>query len=119
MKTIIALVALTFFNCTTYAQFKVNINRPSGEKLTFDCSSQNDCDEKLLMRINRFSKNYAGVWNDDAIGSIVSRQEIDLDENEVTKYFHPSNFSIEQKDISAELAEQALEQAIEQKIAKD
>ena len=113
MKYIILLL-ITF---NTYAQYKVSINPSDSKyaKMQINCADQAECDSKLLDWINK-QKFFKGVWNDDAIGSIVSRQEIDLDENEVTKYFHPSNFSIEQKDISAELAEQALEQAIEQKI---
>ena len=115
----ILITLLTFFTLANkaLAQFKLEI-LPSDSKyakMQIDCADQAECDSKLLDWINK-QKFFKGSWNDDAIGSIVSKQEIDLEENEVTKYFHPSNFSIEQKDISAELAEQALEQAIQQKI---
>lgn len=140
MKYIILLL-ITF---NTYAQYKVNINPSDSKyaKMQIDCADQAECDSKLLDWINK-QQFFKGVWNDDAIGSIVSKTytefesqdtgetqvvtDIDTGEEttvpvyeqvevQVTKYFHPSNFSIEQKDISAELAEQALEQAIEQKI---
>ena len=117
-KIAIASIALLTLNCTiAHAQFKLEITPSDSKyaKMQIDCADQAECDSKLLDWINK-QKFFKGVWNDDAIGSIVSKQEIDLEENEVTKYFHPSNFSIEQKDISAELAEQALEQAIQQKI---
>lgn len=144
-KIAIAPIALLTLNCTiAHAQMKLEITPSDSKyaKMQIDCSDQVDCDSKLLTWIEK-QKFFKGAWNDDAIGSIVSKtyteyksQETgetqvitDIDtgkettvpvyeqvEVQVTKYFHPSNFSIEQKDISAELAEQALEQAIQKKI---
>ena len=117
-KIAIAPIALLTLNCTiAHAQMKLEITPSDSKyaKMQIDCNDQADCDDKLLKWIVN-QKFFKGEWKLDAIGSIVSKQEIDLEENEVTKYFHPSNFSIEQKDISAELAEQALEQAIQKKI---
>lgn len=117
-KIAIAPIALLTLNCTiAHAQMKLEITPSDSKyaKMQVDCDDQADCDDKLLKWIEN-QKFFKGEWKLDAIGSIVSKQEIDLEENEVTKYFHPSNFSIEQKDISAELAEQALEQAIQKKI---
>jgi hypothetical protein len=144
MKTIIALIALTFLNCT-FAQFKVEITPSDSKyaKMQIKCVDQTDCDAKLLSWIEK-QKFFKGEWKETQEGSIVSKTyteyesqdtgetqvvtDIDTGEEttvpvyeqvevQVTKYFHPSNFSIEQKDISAELAEQALEQAIAKKIA--
>ena len=117
-KIAIAPIALLTLNCTiAHAQMKLEITPSDSKyaKMQVDCDDQADCDDKLLKWIEN-QKFFKGEWKLDAIGSIVSKQEIDLEENEVTKYFHPSNFSIEQKDISAELAEQALQQAIQKKI---
>ena len=117
-KIAIAPIALLTLNCTiAHAQMKLEITPRDSKyaKMQVDCDDQADCDDKLLKWIEN-QKFFKGEWKLDAIGSIVSKQEIDLEENEVTKYFHPSNFSIEQKDISAELAEQALQQAIQKKI---
>ena len=117
-KIAIAPIALLILNCTiAHAQMKLEITPSDSKyaKMQVDCDDQADCDDKLLKWIEN-QKFFKGEWKLDAIGSIVSKQEIDLEENEVTKYFHPSNFSIEQKDISAELAEQALQQAIQKKI---
>ena len=144
-KIAIAPIALLILNCTiAHAQMKLEITPSDSKyaKMQIDCDDQADCDSKLLTWIEK-QKFFKGVWNDDAIGSIVSKTYTeyesqdtgetqvvtDIDtgkettvpvykqvEVQVTKYFHPSNFSIEQKDISAELAEQALEQAIQKKI---
>jgi hypothetical protein len=83
--------------------------------MSIDCADQADCDAKLLSWIGK-QKFFKGFYNNDAIGSIVSKVEVNTLGEEQTLYFHPTNFSIEQKDISAELAEQALSKAIESKI---
>ena len=105
MKTIIALIALTFLNCT-FAQMKLEINPSDSKyaKMQIDCDDQADCDSKLLKWIEK-QKFFNGDWNKDPIGSIVSKTEVDLEGNEKTYYFHPLNFSVNQVDISQGLAD--------------
>lgn len=117
MKTIIALIAPTFLNCI-FAQYKLEITPSDSKyaKMQIVCKDQSECDSKLLNWINK-QEFFKGEWKETQEGSIVSKTETDMENNEITSYFHPSNFSVNLVDISAELAEQALEQAIAKKIA--
>jgi len=114
MKYIILL--LISFN--TFAAYKLQINPNDSKyaKMQIECSDQSECDSKLISWIQK-QEFFKGEWKEDAIGSIVSKTETDLENNEKTLYFHPSNFSVNLVDTSAEEAEQALEQAIAKKIA--
>ena len=105
MKTIIALIALTFLNCT-FAQMKLEINPSDSKyaKMQIDCDDQADCDSKLLKWIKK-QKFFKGEWKLDPVGGIVSKQELDFESGTpIDHYFHPENFSITLKDITAELA---------------
>lgn len=106
MKTIIALIALTFLNCT-FAQMKLEITPSDSKyaKMQIDCLDQVECDDKLLKWIEK-QKFFKGEWKEDPVGGIVSKVELDENNTEKTYYFHPVNYSITQTDISAELAEQ-------------
>lgn len=118
-KIAIAPIALLTLNCTiAHAQMKLEITPSDSKyaKMQIDCDDQADCDDKLLKWIEN-QKFFKGEWKEDVIGSIVSKTETDMENNEKTIYFHASNFSVNLVDISAELAEQALEQAIAKKIA--
>lgn len=143
-NSLIGIILLTL-TVTANAQYKLEINPSDSKyaKMSIDCEDQSKCDEKLIKWIDN-QKFFKGEWKETQEGSIVSKTyteyesqdtgetqvvaDIDTGEEttvpvyeqvevQVTKYFHPLNFSIEQKDISAELAEQALEQAIAKKIA--
>lgn len=114
MKYIILL--LISFN--TFAAYKLQINPNDSKyaKMQIECSDQSECDSKLLSWIQK-QEFFKGEWKEDAIGSIVSKVETDMENNEKTLYFHPSNFSVNLVDTSAEEAERALEAAIAKKIA--
>lgn len=144
MKSLIALIALTFINCT-FAAFKLEIN-PNDQKyakMQIDCEDQSKCDEKLIIWINK-QEFFKGEWKDDAIGSIVSKTYTEFEsqdtgetqvitdvetgeettvpvyeqvEVQITKYFHPSNFTVNLVDTTEEEAERALEAAIVRKVA--
>lgn len=120
MKTIIAPIALTFLNCTricttillflftltAHAQMKLEIvpNDSKYAKMQIDCDDQADCDSKLLKWIEK-QKFFKGEWKLDPVGGIVSKQELDFESGTpIDHYFHPENFSITLKDITAELA---------------
>lgn len=117
MKSLIALIALTFINCT-FAAFKLEIIPSDSKyaKMQIDCEDQSKCDEKLITWINK-QEFFKGEWKDDAIGSIVSRQDETMEGELITKYFHPSNFTVNLVDTTEEEAEKALEAAIARKIA--
>lgn len=104
MKTIIALIALTFLNCT-FAQMKLEITPSDSKyaKMSIDCDDQADCDSKLLKWIEK-QKFFKGEWKEDAIGSIATKVTQNMENKNITLHFHPANFSVQLEDISAELA---------------
>lgn len=118
-KIAIAPIALLLLNCTiAHAKFKLEITPTDSKyaKMQIDCADQTECDSKLLTWIQK-QEFFKGEWKSDAIGSIVSKTETDMENNESTLYFHPTNFSVNLVDTSAEEAERALEAAIAKKIA--
>jgi hypothetical protein len=84
--------------------------------MSIDCQDQAKCDEKLVKWIDK-QKFFKGEWSDNQTDSIVSRTESDLEGNSVTKYFKPSNFSVNLVDITEQLADAALDKAIADKLA--
>lgn len=114
MKYIILL--LISFNTFAAYKLQINPNDTKYAKMQIECADQSECDSKLLTWIQK-QEFFKGEWKEDAIGSIVSKTETDMENNEKTLYFHPGNFSVNLVDTSAEEAEKALEQAIAKKIA--
>ena len=119
----IALIALTFINCT-YAQFKLEITPSDSKyaKMQIDCEDQADCDKKLLKWIEK-QQFFKGVWSDEQVGSLISKQELDLEGQETTVYFQPSNFSATINYITQELADKEAKklakQALRDKLNKE
>lgn len=105
-KIAIAPIALLTLNCTiAHAQMKLEITPSDSKyaKMQVDCDDQADCDDKLLKWIEK-QKFFKGEWKEDAIGSIVTKVTQNMDNENITLHFHPSNFSVQLEDISAELA---------------
>lgn len=103
MKTIIALIALTFFNCT-YAQFRVSIQPDNASPMELSCETRAECDQEIL-KWQEKQKVFLGDWTDEPSGSLISKEELDLEGNSVTKYLHPQNYSASIEDITQELAD--------------
>ena len=118
MKLICTTITLLLFTFSAHAQLKLEITPSDSKyaKMSIDCEDQSKCDEKLIKWIDK-QKFFKGEWSDNQADSIVSKVESDLSGNSVTKYFKPSNFSVNLVDMSVEIAEQALEAAIAKKIA--
>lgn len=118
MKLIIALIALTLFVIgTAYAQMKLEITPSDSKyaKMSIDCSEQADCDEKLVKWIDK-QKFFKGEYKDSQEGSIVSKTTSDeLSGESKVEHFHASNFSVNLVDMSVEIAEKALDAAIDAK----
>jgi hypothetical protein len=118
MKLICTAITLLLFTFSVHAQFKLEIT-PSDNKyasMSIDCQDQARCDEKLIKWIDK-QKVYKGDWSENQADSIVSKTESDLEGNSVTKYFKPSNFSVNLVDITEQLADAALDKAIADKLA--
>lgn len=106
MKTITALIALTFLNCT-FAQMKLEITPSDSKyaKMQIDCVNLVDCDDKLLKWIEK-QKFFKGAWSSEQADSIVSKKQFDIaTDAEIDVYFKPDNFSITLTDMSAEIAD--------------
>lgn len=118
MKQIL-ITLLTFFTLANIAtaQLKLEITPSDNKyaKMSIDCEDQSKCDEKLIKWIDK-QKFFKGEWSDNQADSIVSKIESDLSGESITKYFKPSNFSVNLVDKSAEIAEQALDKAIADKL---
>ncbi len=102
-----------------HAQMKLEIT-PSDNKyasMSIDCEDQAKCDKKLLKWIDK-QRFFSGEWLADSTDTIVSKAETDLEGNESTKHFKPSNFSVNLVDISAEITEQEAKRLAKQ-VLKD
>lgn len=110
---------LLFFLCfNTYAQFKVEIT-PSDSKYAkkgFKCVDVNECQSKLVDWLGKDSI-FSGSWGLEQEGSIAQKDFVQADNSVVTLYYVPTNFTVATIDISAELADAALEAAIAKRIA--
>jgi hypothetical protein len=107
MKLLILLLPLTVF-----AQYKIEITPSDSKyaKMKLDCTSTENCNEELLKFVKRTSLK--GEWKADALGSIVSETYMDEEMQEQTRYYVPTNFTIQQVDITNELQQKEIEKAI-------
>jgi hypothetical protein len=78
--------------------------------------TQEELDTKLLKWIDK-QKFFKGEWQSEQDDTIVSKIETGIEGNESTKYFKPINFSVNLVDTTEQLAEQALDKAIADKLA--
>lgn len=104
MKLITIIFLLLSVN--TYAQFKVEIT-PSDSKLAkmqIEAQTLNKAIKKLKKVVKRSSWLKHEI-KDTESGYIFSETETDLEGNEVIKYYHPVNFSVNLVDITQELAD--------------
>jgi hypothetical protein len=118
MKLICTAITLLLFTFSVHAQFKLEITPSDSKyaKMGIECKDQSKCDKKLVKWIDK-QRFFKGDWSENQADSIVSKTESDLEGNSVTKYFKPSNFSVNLVDITEQLADAALDKAIADKLA--
>ena len=112
MKLICTTITLLLFTFSVHAQLKLEITPGDSKyaKMSIDCSDQSDCDSKLVKWIDK-QKFFKGKWKDKKKDSIASRvEESELGAN-VTRYFHPSNFTVQLVDMTAVIADKEAKKA--------
>lgn len=59
--------------------------------------------EDLKSKVDKFlkyNKNLEGEWNEIELNSFANKIEKDIEGNEITMYFHPSNFTFNYEDLT-------------------
>jgi len=94
MKYTILVISL-LYTISGIAQMKVEIIPTDSNyaKMQLDCTNVQDCDAKLLAWIDK-QKSFVGTWNDTKKDHLVKRVETNLENENVTKYYHPLDFSV-------------------------
>ena len=95
------LLLLSFNIFADHFIVKIKPNNPKHGELSIDAESQEDAKQKLVKWVER-QKVYKGVWSESQDGSIVERITQDLEGNEITQYFKPSDFSVKIEDHTQE-----------------
>ena len=111
MKYIVSVLFL-IYSLSGIAQMKLEITPSDSKyaKMSIDCEDQSKCDEKLVKWIDK-QKFFKGKWKDKKKDSIASRvEESELGAN-VTRYFHPSNFTVQLVDMTAVIADKEAKKA--------
>lgn len=108
MKFLILIALLTFFTGANKAQAQMKLKiSPSDSKyakMSIDCQDEAKCDKKLVSWIDK-ATFFKGEWKAEEEGSIVSKTSKNMENENVTLHFHPSNFSVQLVDMTAEIAE--------------
>ncbi len=118
MKIICTTITLFLFTFNVYATLQLQIvpNDSKYAQMQLNGGTQEELDTKLLKWIDK-QKFFKGEWQSEQDDTIVSKIETDIEGNESTKYFKPINFSVNLVDTTEQLAEQALDKAIADKLA--
>lgn len=111
------LLLLSFNIFADHFIVKIKPDNPKHGELSIDAESQEDAKQKLVKWIER-QKVYKGAWSLNQDGAIAQRVIQDLEGNETTQYFKPSNFSVEIQDHTEEENEKKAKEA-ERQALKD
>lgn len=112
---------LLFLSLNLYAQWNIEIipNNPSEAKMQLTGATAQEVKDELVKWIDR-TKVYKGVWSESQDGSIIERVIQDLEGNEITQYFKPSDFSVKIEDHTeeenAKKAKETEKQALKDKL---
>ena len=97
MKQIL-ITLLTFFTVANIAHASLRLQiTPTDSKyasMQLNGGTQEKLDKKLLKWIKR-QRFFKGEWNTTQENSIISKTTEDIEGQEITQYFHPSNFSVQ------------------------
>lgn len=112
MKLISIIILLLSVNAHASLRLQITPTDSKYASMQLNGDTQEQLDKKLLKWIKR-QRFFKGEWNTTQENSIISKTTEDIDGQEITQYFHPSNFSVQLTDRTQEIADEQAAQLAE------